>query len=63
MLVFPCLERRGIVAVPRVMWGREDQVIVKMRQLSEFISKAFSRFDQMTINSIADRALEIARDF
>jgi DUF438 domain-containing protein len=62
MLIFPYLERRGIVAVPRVMWGREDQVIVKMRQFSEFVSKAFNRLDQMVINSIADRALEIARE-
>ncbi len=62
MLIFPYLERRGIVAVPRVMWGREDQVIVKMRQLSEFISKAIDSLDQMAINSIANRALEIARE-
>lgn len=35
MLIFPYLERRGIVAIPRVMWGREDQVVVRMRKLSE----------------------------
>lgn len=33
MLLFPYLERRGIVAVPRVLWGREDQVITKLRAL------------------------------
>ncbi|MCX8199485.1 MAG: DUF438 domain-containing protein [Sulfolobales archaeon] len=34
MIIFPYLERRGIIAIPRVMWGREDQVIVKARELS-----------------------------
>jgi len=33
MLLFPYLERRGIVAVPRVLWGREDQAILKLRAL------------------------------
>ncbi|MEM0335452.1 MAG: DUF438 domain-containing protein, partial [Thermofilum sp.] len=33
MLIFPYLERRGIVAIPRVLWGREDGVIVKLRAL------------------------------
>lgn len=35
MLIFPYLEKRGIIAVPRVLWGREDQVIVKIRDLSK----------------------------
>ena len=33
MLLFPYLERRGIVAVPRVLWGREDQAILRLRAL------------------------------
>ncbi|MEM1931559.1 MAG: DUF438 domain-containing protein, partial [Sulfolobales archaeon] len=37
MLLFPYLERRGIVAVPRVLWGREDQVVVKLRELEEAV--------------------------
>ncbi|MEM3989674.1 MAG: DUF438 domain-containing protein [Desulfurococcaceae archaeon] len=39
MLIFPYLERRGIVAIPRVLWGREDQVVVKMRELSKDLSE------------------------
>ncbi len=33
MLLFPYLEKRGIDAIPRVLWGREDQVIVEMRKI------------------------------
>ena len=33
MLLFPYLERRGVVAVPRVLWGREDQAILRLRAL------------------------------
>lgn len=40
MLIFPYLERRGITAVPRVLWGREDQVIMKVRELEGLIAEA-----------------------
>ncbi|MCX8169640.1 MAG: DUF438 domain-containing protein [Candidatus Methanomethyliaceae archaeon] len=33
MLIFPYLERRGIIAVPRVLWGKEDQTMVKLKKL------------------------------
>jgi len=39
MLIFPYLEKRGITAVPRVLWGREDQVLVKIRELSRMIQE------------------------
>jgi len=39
MLIFPYLEKRGIIAVPRVLWGREDQVLVKIRELSRMIQE------------------------
>jgi len=51
MLIFPYLERRGIVAVPRVLWGREDQVIVKLRSFFEKASRA-----------IQENSLELARE-
>lgn len=35
MLLFPYLERMGIIAVPRVLWGREDLAIGKIRKLLE----------------------------
>ncbi len=33
MLLFPYLEKRGIDVVPRVLWGREDQVLVETRKI------------------------------
>ncbi|MEM2846111.1 MAG: DUF438 domain-containing protein [Nitrososphaerota archaeon] len=62
MLLFPYLERRGIVAVPRVMWGREDQVRVKLRGLLDAIGKLETEFNRSRVNEVANRALEIAHE-
>jgi PAS domain S-box-containing protein len=59
MLIFPYLERRGIVAVPRVLWGREDQVVVKIREAIQLAEKAV---DDETAREVARRALEISRE-
>ena len=61
MLIFPYLERRGITAVPRVLWGREDQVIVKMRELGEAISE-FREGNLEKANEIAERSEEISKE-
>ena len=39
MFIFPYLERKGITGVPRVLWGREDQAMVKLRELSALVEK------------------------
>ncbi len=59
MLIFPYLERRGIVAVPRVLWGREDQVVVRIREL---IQLAEGVVDDGTAREVARRALEVSRE-
>jgi PAS domain S-box-containing protein len=59
MLIFPYLERRGIVAVPRVLWGREDQVVVKIREAIQLAERAV---DDETAREVARRALEISRE-
>jgi DUF438 domain-containing protein len=61
MLVFPYLERRGIVAVPRVLWGREDQVIMKIRQLLELLSR-INVVDESSAKLVSEKALEIAKE-
>jgi DUF438 domain-containing protein len=61
MLVFPYLERRGIVAVPRVLWGREDQVIMKIRQLLELLSR-INVVDESLAKLVSEKALEIAKE-
>lgn len=41
MLLFPYLERKGITAVPRVLWTKQDQLLVKIkRTLGEMGHKA-----------------------
>lgn len=62
MLLFPYLERRGISTVPRVLWSREDQVRIKLRQLIEFMGKTDKITERVVINEVAERALEIARE-
>jgi len=62
MLLFPYLERRGIIAVPRVLWGREDQVILKLRELSGLLSKVLQTFDEVTVKELASKALELSKD-
>ncbi|OYT37557.1 MAG: diguanylate cyclase [Desulfurococcales archaeon ex4484_58] len=51
MLIFPYLEKRGVSAIPRVLWGREDQVIVKLR-----------KFYEKAVKAIENRTLELARE-
>lgn len=59
MLIFPYLERRGVVAVPRVLWGREDQVLVKVRGAVQLANEAA---DENSIREVARKALEISRE-
>lgn len=59
MLIFPYLERRGIVAIPRVLWGREDQVIVKLREALQLAEKAS---DGESISKVAEKALEVSKE-
>ena len=38
LLVFPYIERRGITAVPRVLWSKQDELLMKMRTLSQSLT-------------------------
>ncbi len=40
MTIFPYLERRGIYAVPRVLWGKEDEIIQATRKLLKKVEEA-----------------------
>ena len=61
MLIFPYLERRGITAVPRVLWGKEDQVMVKLRELSALVEKGLSDPSEYA-KSVAEKAAEVSRE-
>lgn len=61
MLIFPYLERRGINAVPRVLWGREDRVIVKIREILEFLNgREIKSLDEA--KEVANETLNLARE-
>lgn len=61
MLIFPYLERRGITAVPRVLWGREDQAILKLRELAGLIEKSLSD-PAGYAKTVAEKAKELSKD-
>ncbi|MEM2812565.1 MAG: PAS domain-containing protein, partial [Candidatus Bathyarchaeia archaeon] len=60
-LIFPYLEKRGITAVPRVLWNKEDQVIIKLRELSMLVEKGLSSLGEYA-KSVAEKAREISKE-
>ncbi|MEM4003386.1 MAG: DUF438 domain-containing protein [Ignisphaera sp.] len=62
MLVFPYLERRGIIAVPRVLWGREDQIVVKLRRFFEEARRVQGSRSIEDIRRLGELGVDIARD-
>lgn len=61
MTIFPYLERRGITVVPRVLWGREDQAMVKLRELYSLIEKGLADPKEY-IGRVAEKAMEVSRE-
>lgn len=62
MALFPFLERRGIVAIPRVLWGREDQVLVRIRDVLARVERAIDSNELGDIGKIADDLAAISND-
>ncbi|MCX8205556.1 MAG: PAS domain-containing protein, partial [Candidatus Nezhaarchaeota archaeon] len=60
-LVFPYLERRGVTAVPRVLWGREDQAVLKLRELSSLAERGLADPSGYA-RSVAEKAAEVAKE-
>ncbi len=56
MLIFPYLERRGIYAVPRVLWGKEEEVIKEIRELLSRKPTNTAEYDE-----IAGKAKELGK--
>jgi DUF438 domain-containing protein len=62
MAIFPYLERRGIIAVPRVLWAREDQVIVKLRKVAMELEKIPENLGDEEVLKISSELLELSRE-
>jgi len=43
MLLYPYLERRGLTAVPRVLWVKEDQILAKVKLLAKRLREGAPR--------------------
>ncbi|WP_448578190.1 DUF438 domain-containing protein [Thermosphaera sp.] len=62
MVLFPYLERKGISAIPRVLWGREDQVIVKLRELMNLLDKAAENPLSQESVKVSETITQLSRD-
>jgi len=64
-LVFPYLERRGITAVPRVLWSKEDQAMLYLRNLLNEIEglKASKDFSITALNEVVNKIAFLTREF
>ncbi|MEM4827150.1 MAG: PAS domain-containing protein, partial [Desulfurococcaceae archaeon] len=62
MLIFPYLERMGVIPIPRVMWGREDGVIVKLRSLIQETEKALSERNTAKLRELASGLRDLSRE-
>jgi len=62
MLIFPYLERRGIIAVPRVLWGREDNVITKIRSVLQELEKPIETSSREWLSRLSSQLLELSRE-
>ncbi len=47
MLIFPYLERRGINAIPRVLWGKEDEIIKEIREILKTTPTNAREYDEL----------------
>lgn len=43
MLIFPYLERRGLEAIPRVLWSKEDGVVRKIREMTVYVEELLGK--------------------
>ena len=59
MLIFPYLERRGITAVPTVLWRKQDENIIQIRMLQRLISQKTDNWNQFA-EKISKKAMEVA---
>jgi len=63
MLVFPYLERRGITAVPRVLWSKQDQVMSKIRYVRKSISDLLQEkfLEKEELKELKRRLLDLSK--
>ena len=59
MLVYPYLERRGITAVPTVLWRKQDEIIIQIRMLQRILSQKQDDWTRF-VEKVSKKATEVA---
>ncbi len=62
MLLFPYLERRGLTAVPTVLWTKHDDVRFELRALAGFVADAEKELTEENIEKVVSHATKTASD-
>jgi len=57
MLIFPYLERRGITAVPKVLWTKHDEIRYKIKYLNELLKGS----KNPDLESLKEQALKLSQ--
>ena len=57
MLIFPYLERRGITAVPKVLWTKHDEIRYKIKYLNELLEES----KNPDLESLKEQALKLSQ--
>ena len=57
MLIFPYLERRGITAVPTVLWTKHDEIRYKIKYLNELLEES----ENPDLESLKEQALKLSQ--
>ncbi|USH00181.1 DUF438 domain-containing protein [Thermococcus argininiproducens] len=60
MLIFPYLERRGITAVPTVLWTKHDETRGMIKQLLEILNKADGMEWEEFTRALKEKASELS---
>jgi hypothetical protein len=60
MLIFPYIERRGITAIPNVLWFKHDEIRAKLRKLNKLLSEDPGKSWEEYIEEISQRAKDVS---
>ncbi len=62
MLVFPYLERKGLTAIPRVLWTRQDQLIGLLKASLRILNNLSNNNTKYSLGSLAEKLEELAKE-
>jgi hypothetical protein len=60
MLIFPYIERRGITAIPNVLWFKHDEIRSKLRRLNRLLSEDTGKSWEEYVNEIVKIAKDVS---